>query len=592
MLDHKLLLNMLFSGSRKVIEHQDELNAINVFPVPDGDTGSNLSYLMRTILQDAYITEDAAESLTSLKKAALRGSRGNSGMIFSQFLIHLANGIKDRDVDSTTEFISVCELAAGKTYDAVMSPEEGTVLTVMKEWVLAMKQSSAAHADILSLIGDSLPHVYQSLDKTKLKMESVSGRKVVDSGAKGFVYFLEGLIQPEEHFEKIMKDYQIQPLEDHIISAEDMLTYRYCTEFMIQGISDSSKIKEAIGKLGDSVVIAGDEQQLKVHFHTNQPETAVDLLSQLGTISFQKVEDMRRQYESIHARKSRIALVVDSACDLPEDFMDHHQIHLLPATIEMDGSPYLDKVTMKPDNFYNRLEVAENAPKTSQPGLEQIFRLYEQLAKHYDHILSIHVSKELSGTYESCRLAADQVNDEKITVLNTKTLSGAYGLLIHQVAEKLEQGASLTELIEFTEEMTAKTEILVSVPTLKHMIRGGRVTPLQGKIATMLKMKPIVSVDEQGKSKLYGKTFFRKSNLKKMFSMIQQLDKAHQISHYVVLHANDPEKAALCANEMTNQTGKHPLYTANVSPVIGAHAGKGSVSVAMLFNKPKYERRI
>lgn len=573
-----------------MIEHQEELNAINVFPVPDGDTGSNLSYLMRTILQDAYISDDAAESLTSLKKAALRGSRGNSGMIFSQFLIHFANGISVKNIHGPNDFISVCELATGKTYDSVMSPEEGTVLTVMKDWVTAMKETAAAHTNVPSLIVDSLPHVYQSLEKTKLKMEEVSGRKVVDSGAKGFVYFLEGLIQPHNQSESIVTKQSIPAFEDHIFSKEELLSHRYCTEFMIKGISDSSKIKEVAGSLGDSVVIAGDEQQLKVHLHTNEPHEAVELLSAFGTVSFQKVEDMKRQYESIHARKSKIALVIDSACDLPEEFMDHHQIHLLPATIEMDQSPYLDKVTMKPENFYNRLEVAEEAPKTSQPGLEQITRTYEQLAKHYDHILSIHVSKELSGTFESCTLAAAQVDPEKITVLNTKTLSGAYGLLIHAVAEELDKGASLDELIQLTEELTAKTEILVSVPTLKHMIRGGRVTPLQGRIATMLKMKPIVSVDEQGKSKLYGKTFFRNSNLKKMFSMIAHLDKTKQITQYVVLHANDPDKAALCAVEMKNLTGANPLYTANVSPVIGAHAGKGSVSVAMLFDKPKYER--
>jgi uncharacterized protein len=591
MLDHKLLLNMLFSGSRKVIEHQEELNAINVFPVPDGDTGSNLSHLMRTILQDAYISDDASESLTSLKKAALRGSRGNSGMIFSQFLIHLANGISVKNIQGPNDFVSVCELATGKTYDSVMSPEEGTVLTVMREWVLAMKETAAAHSNVPSLIGGSLPHVYQSLENTRIKMEKISGRKVVDSGAKGFVYFLEGLIQPQNSSELTAKKPIIPIGEDHIFSKEESLSFRYCTEFMINGVSDSSKLKEMAGSLGDSVVIAGDEQQLKVHLHTNEPHKAVELLSKLGSVSFQKVEDMQRQFESIHARKSTIAIVVDSACDLPEEFMDHHQIHMLPATIEMDQSPYLDKVTMKPENFYNRLEVAEKAPKTSQPGLEQITRTYEQLAKQYDHILSIHVSKELSGTFESCSLAASQVNPEKITVLNTKTLSGAYGLLIHMVAEKLEKGASLDELIQLTEELTAKTEILVSVPTLKHMIRGGRVTPLQGKIATLLKMKPIVSVDENGKSKLYGKTFFRNSNLKKMFSMIAHLDNKNQIEQYVVLHANDAEKAALCAAEMKNLTGCHPLYTANVSPVIGAHAGKGSVSVAMLFNKPKYERR-
>jgi DegV family protein with EDD domain len=591
MLDHKMFLNMLFSGSRRVIEHQEELNAINVFPVPDGDTGSNLSFLMRTILQDTAISEDASESMASLKRAALRGSRGNSGMIFSQFFIHLANGLSNKTISTTQDFITMCETATGKTHDAVMTPEEGTVLTVMKDWVHSMKQTSATHSTILSLMSQSMPNVYHSLESTKAKMEEVSGRKVVDSGAKGFVYFLEGLVNPDKVEEKRANPKATLNHESHIFTKGDSLSFRYCAEFLILGVSDSSALKEAAAVHGDSIVIAGDEHQLKIHLHTNAPHLAVEAFSKHGKLAFQKVDDMKRQYESIHKRKSPIAIVVDSACDLPAEFMDHHQIFMLPATIEMNQSTYLDKVTMKPENFYEELEHAEKFPKTSQPGLEQILRTYEQLAEQYDHILSIHVSNELSGTYEACSFAASQVNPDKISVINSKTLSGAYGLLIHRIAEELEKGATLDELLSLSEELTAKTEILVSVPTLSQMIRGGRVTPLQGKIATLLKMKPIVSVDENGKSKLYGSTFFRNSNLNKMFKMINKLDDVHTIDQYVVLHANDAEKAALCEQVMKSRTGKSPLYIANVSPVIGAHAGKGSVSVAMLFEKPKYERR-
>lgn len=300
MLDHKMFLNMLFSGSRRVIEHRDELNSINVFPVPDGDTGSNLSHLMRTILQDTSISDDASESMASLKQAALRGSRGNSGMIFSQFFIHIANVMSKNKINNTHDFISMCEAATGKTYEAVMTPEDGTVLTVMKEWIHAMKQTAASHSSVLSLIGHSLPHVYHSLESTKVKMEAVSGRKVVDSGAKGFVYFLEGLVNPQKEQQSVNTSKDLLAVEAHTLAKNDVLLYRYCTEFMIIGISDSSKLKEAASSLGDSVVIAGDDQQMKVHLHTNEPHSAVDLFTQFGTVTYQKVEDMKRQYESIH----------------------------------------------------------------------------------------------------------------------------------------------------------------------------------------------------------------------------------------------------------------------------------------------------
>lgn len=589
-LNHRHFYEMLMSGAREIIHHQKELNDINVFPVADGDTGNNLAYLMEMITREGRWNDSSILMLEAIKQACMRGSRGNSGMIFSQFIITMCNFLIRHKEVNMEKFLDMCNQSVESAVNAVSVPQEGTVLTVMEAWVENMKKESSNTTSIDSVLKQSYPETNIALEKTKTQMEVLRIHNVVDAGAKGFIHFLHGLIekkQPDEVEGRNSESAITLDETEHVIHESDDLTFRYCSEFLIElkEHEDINSLKSHMAQFGDSIVMVSDNQLGKVHIHTNKPAEIAEMLVEKGKIVYQKVEDMKRQYESIYQRKSPIAFVVDSACDLPQEWMDKHQIHMIPLNLEVDGSAYLDKVTLEADQFYELLDAGTEQPKSSQPSLLSVETLYKSLLMQYESVVSLHVSQKLSGTFDVCKKAADNIDPTRIQVVNSRTLSGAYGLLAYKTAQAIDEGRSFEDVKNALDEWIPKSEILVSVPTLKHMIRGGRVSPLQGKIARWLNMKPIVSVDGEGNSLLYGKTFFQKSSLGKMFKQIQAIHEAHGVHEYVLLNAGIPEGMAKCEEEMLKITGSEPLYTTSVSPVIGGNAGKGAISIAMVLNE-------
>lgn len=591
-LNHRTFYHMILGGAAEIIAMEKELNALNVFPVPDGDTGSNLAHLMRMIVRETRWSEPSTQMLQSMKEACLFGARGNSGMIFSQFIISMCDYLTANPSPIKAQFLEMCEHSAAMSRRSVREPQEGTVLTVMKDWVGAMKEASDPAEGLRSMLQRSLARVHLSLENTKLQLAVLRKHNIVDAGAKGFVHFLQGFIaslNDDSEAAAPVAECGNPPVprtgavDNTFHDLADPLEYRYCTEFLFDIRTDLEQIKMSVAALGNSVVAVGDNSQGKIHMHTDDPSRVAEAIQRHGWIVHPKVDDMKRQYEMIYSRQASIALVVDSACDIPEPWLDDYQIHRLPLLLQLGRSTYLDKVTLQSDAFYDKLERVSERPTTSQPAPETIELLYERLLAHYDHIVSIHVSKRLSGTYDACRQAAERIDPARIHVFDSRTLSGAYGLLVHRAGEAIQSGKSLEELREWLTSSILRTEIVVSVPTLKHMIRGGRVSPLQGKIASWLDMKPIVSVDREGRSMLYGKTFFKRSNLDKMLRMVSDLHRRNPIQSYVILHAEAAEESGHCAAVMTRITGQKPLYVTAVSPVIGLHAGKGAVSVAMML---------
>lgn len=591
-LNYRMLSNMIFAGAHEIIAREKELNAINVFPVPDGDTGSNLTYLMRMIIRETKWNESSTEMLESMKQACLRGSRGNSGMIFSQFIISICNYMSSHPELKNEQFVEMCEQSVAMSRLSVHSPKEGTILSVMDAWVNVLKSSFSLSNDLPDMLSHSFTEACISLEKTKYQLDVLKKHNVVDAGAKGFIHFLQGFIdflKNNTSYDKVTTE-QIAPFispnnafENSNHDLQDPLEFRYCTEFMFDITSNLEEINQSVSTMGNSIVTVGDNKQGKIHIHTNVPEQVAEVIHNNGCIIYQKVEDMKRQQDMIYDRQASIAIVIDSACDIPEKWLDEYQIHRLPLNLLLGRSTYLDKVTLHSHTFYDKLESLTEQPTTSQPTQDTVTQLYEQLLVYYDHIISIHLSKHLSGTYDACQQIASRIDSSRIHVIDSKTLSGAYGLIVHQTAEAIKEGKTIEEVLSLLDSSIPNSEILVSVPTLKHMIRGGRVSPLQGKIAGWLDMKPIVSVNQEGKSILYGKTFYKSSNLGKMLRMISRIHLNNPIKHYVILHAGDPSKSVRCVEEMMRITGQKPLYIEGVAPVIGLHAGKGAVSVAMLL---------
>jgi DegV family protein with EDD domain len=366
------------------------------------------------------------------------------------------------------------------------------------------------------------------------------------------------------------------------------VVYRYCTEAIIRDVSlNHNRLSEILSQHGDSVVVAGASKASRLHVHTSHPDRLFERLQRHGTLTFQKADDMLRQSQAIYDRKWNIALVTDSACDLSPELIDHYQIHMLPIHISFGDNQYLDKITMRPEQFYRRIDEGGIYPKTAQVNDITFKNLYTFLTTHYDAVIAVHLTAKFSGTYFSSCKAAETISRayrKPISVIDSKNVSGALGLIVLRIAQAIEKGLTHAAIVDHAARWVDNTRLLVSVKTLKYMVRGGRVSPLKGLLASLLNINPIVSIDAEGNSMLFGKTFSQKANMKKVMSHINRTCQDRAIWNHIVMHANNRPAADWYARQMTALTAEPPVATVNISPVIGASAGLGAAAVAFMFD--------
>jgi DegV family protein with EDD domain len=587
-LDGPRLYSAFMVGGNEVIKDQNYLNKINVFPVPDSDTGTNLASTMRSIAEGAVPNPSVYKTLHSISDMALSGARGNSGLIFAQFLHGISREIKNVKRISTTSFGEIVKKAVQYAYKSVVSPVEGTMLTVMKDWAEAVYQQRTKMKDFVDLLSYSLQVTKKSLIETRYKLPVLAKAGVVDAGAKGFVDFLEGITKfiKKGKLKKIPKPMALLREDEgfHVHKDKDTIEQRYCTEALIVGKGmDLDKLREETIPFGSSAILAGSEEKVRIHIHTDHPADLFYRLKDYGTIAQLKADDMQKQYEASCERKSKIALVTDSVCDLPQEIIDEYQIHVIPFNLSFGESLFLDKVTITPDQFYTLLKTHREHPKTSQPTLKTVQNLFSFLATHYESIIVVNISDKLSGAHKLSKEASSIVQNKKISVIDSRHLSVSLGLVVLRVAEEIGKGKPHDEIVKLAEEWILKTKIFVDIQTLKYMVRGGRVSPTKGLIAKMLNLKPIVSLDSEGKGVASGKSFSRRGNMKKIMRMIKDMADKKKLWNYAIVHAQNLERAEMYAEKIKESIHRNPAYIVDISPVIGVHNGIGAVGIALMF---------
>jgi uncharacterized protein len=588
-LDGRTLYYSFLAGAQSLMEHQKELNKINVFPVPDADTGTNLSSTIRSIIENVKPEKSFKKTIDSIADAALIGARGNSGVIFAQFFYGLSAETQKLGKVDMQQFAQTVKKSITYIYEAISNPVEGTMLTVMREWADFVHQNRNTH-DFTDMFQNSYLVAKKSLLSTKERLKVLAKANVVDAGAKGFVVFLEGIIEllKNRNLRKVFDvRHQVVEFDESVLVTHDEFVYRYCTEAVIRGHDiDQLALRKLLSRFGDSVVVAGAGSVNRIHVHTDDPAELFHQLKDFGTMSYQKADDMKKQFEIAHNRKFPIALVTDSTCDLPQEFLDKYQIHMVNLNLNFGENHYLDKLTISPAQFYDLTDDFPEFPTTSQPNERTFINLYSHLSSQYESIIAVHLTGRFSGTLRNSQTAAEKVYKEfgkRISVIDSKSLSGALGLVVARIAKAIEENKAHEEIVQQAEKWIGNTRIFVSVKDFKYMVRGGRVSPLKGKIARLLNIKPVISMDKNGNSLLLDKAFSQKGNIKKVMKHVRQIFDKQGIHNYILLHARNENTALWIGEQMQNLTGKPPLGMIDISPVIGLSAGRGAVAVAFDF---------
>lgn len=295
--------NMVINASNRLLEESEFVNALNVFPVPDGDTGTNMSMTFKAAVKEieGMNTDSIGEISKKLAKGALMGARGNSGVILSQILRGISKGLEDKiDVDCSEFAVAFFE-GSKSAYKAVMRPTEGTILSVIRA---ASEAAVASEADdIVDLMDEITKEAKIMLDKTPELLPALKKAKVVDSGGMGLYIILQGMCEAlKEGIKAEIKDISVK--EGGKVGAESTedinIKFGYCTEFIVLG--DASRAKELQDKIehfGDSMIVVGYDDVIKVHIHTNDPGKVLSYAVQLGELSKIKIDNMREEHREL-----------------------------------------------------------------------------------------------------------------------------------------------------------------------------------------------------------------------------------------------------------------------------------------------------
>ncbi|NLV91254.1 MAG: DAK2 domain-containing protein [Firmicutes bacterium] len=304
--------SMLYAAANRLSEQKEYVDSLNVFPVPDGDTGTNMASTIMAAAKEVELSksDSVGELAAAAAKGSLMGARGNSGVILSQFFRGFADGCQGHDTLGPKELAQAVQAARDTTYKAVMKPVEGTMLTVGRYAADAANKAAESGADVWEVVEAVFQGAQRGLEKTPELLPVLKEAGVVDAGGQGIVTILEGVIgflRGEDVPSAPLSEGAPESAAPGGISLAEELTFKYCTEFIIKGtglLTDT--IRREISDWGDSMLVVGDEQVVKVHIHTDDPGRVLSYAAKLGDLVEIGIHNMAEQNrQAVEEREAR-----------------------------------------------------------------------------------------------------------------------------------------------------------------------------------------------------------------------------------------------------------------------------------------------
>lgn len=317
-IDGVMLKRALTSAAKLLELNKEEVNSLNVFPVPDGDTGTNMVLTVKSALKHGLtvVENNASKVALTASQGSLMGARGNSGVILSQLFRGFANGLKGNETIDIKTLAEALKQASETAYKAVMKPTEGTILTVARECGEIAISICKTETDLGVFLSKVIDHGNKTLKRTPEMLPVLKQAGVVDAGGKGLMYLLTGfynaVMELDDYSEQIVEIVVEEPKKstkrrEHIDT--DDIEFGYCTEFMINtDYNDIDSLRNELAKLGDSLLVVGGEGIIKVHVHTNNPGVALEAALKLGNLKDIKIDNMRFQHEEVLLKDELLAL--------------------------------------------------------------------------------------------------------------------------------------------------------------------------------------------------------------------------------------------------------------------------------------------
>jgi DAK2 domain fusion protein YloV len=407
-------LRDMFAAATSWLEKSSaDIDALNVFPVPDGDTGTNMMLTMRSTIEEAYRAPDhsAAGVAHAMAKGALMGARGNSGVILSQIWRGLAQGLEGKESFNANELANALEKSAQTAYKGVSNPVEGTMLTVIKDAAKAARvQVDEGKDDIVQVLEAVVDATGESVANTPRLLKVLKDAGVVDAGGQGIYTLLEGALRYLKGETEQMRLRKPQIIVSELpyttplpqVSGIDEVPYGYCTEFLLKGEDlDPDDIRKRLEKKGESLIVVGDDSAVRIHIHTLTPGNIITLATKLGTLHQVSIRNMDEQHQDFLEMQKEKMPTTDTA---------------VIAVASGDGL----------NDVFGSLGAAAVVPggQTMNPSTKDILQTVE--ATHSDNIIILPNNKNIIATANQVQ----SLTQKKIKVVPSKTIpQGVVALL-------------------------------------------------------------------------------------------------------------------------------------------------------------------
>ena len=583
----------LAAGINNLLDYKNKLDEINVYPVPDGDTGTNMCFTLLPVVEECkkQISESISDSLDAIADTALDSARGNSGTIIAQFFHGMRKSVSGLDVISIEQFSSALNEGYKSAKDSLLNPTEGTIITVMREVAnFSMELSQKENINFELFLDKCYHHSIHSLEETKTILKILRKSDVVDAGALGFVLLIQGWLNSVQKNTKIQSHHiDISYDHDKIDSLKKDVDFtiknKFCTECAIEGDNiNKIELKEMIKNLGDSMVVAGTKNRVKIHIHTNSPAKLYKICGAYGKVKDRKVDDMTKQEHTIHHNESGgIAIVVDSGADIPEEYAN--EIQVVPVRYSFGNQQHIDKVTQSTSEFYQQMKTDSNHPKTSQPTPGDFKKIYNFISSHYNSIISIHLSKKMSGTYQSGINASKSIKIDNIQVIDSYSASVGLGLLAIYAVDLKQSGKKYKEIVKKIQAHREKTQVFLMLKDLDYVVKGGRLPSKIKTLANLLRLRPVLG-SKKGKLTARGVLYGHRNRVEKFVNFLSKKINPEKKYHIMIAHANDYENGEKLLKLLIHNHSnilKHHLL--ELGGALGAHAGPGGLAVGIQERK-------
>ena len=477
-INSKLLARMFLAGAKNLDSKKDWINELNVFPVPDGDTGTNMTMtIMSAAKEVSSLTEPTmAELAKAISSGSLRGARGNSGVILSQLFRGFCKVIKEYDEIDVTILCEACQKAVETAYKAVMKPKEGTILTVAKGAAEKALELSDETEDVVTFVEEVIKQAEYVLDQTPEMLPVLKQAGVVDSGGQGLVQVLKGaydaLIGKEI-------DYTIEGAPTGAapakISAETEaeIKFGYCTEFIIvlnAPMSDNEEhaYKAFLESIGDSIVVVADDEIVKTHVHTNDPGLALQKALTFGSLSKIKIDNMREEHQE--------KLIKDSQKLAAQQKAEEETYEAAQADEKTNNMPAKEMgfVSVSIGEGMNEVfrglgvDYLIEGGQTMNPSTEDMLNAIEHV-----NAKTVFILPNNKNIIMAANQAVDLVEDKQIIVIPTKTIPQGITALVnyipdHSVEENKEQMMAEIENVKTGQVTYAVRDTEIDGKTIKQ----------------------------------------------------------------------------------------------------------------------------